>query len=245
MKKNKNILITGSSRGIGLSIAIFLADKGHNVFITGRDENVLKNLALKYSFSGFLAIDLLHEGAEVKLMAIAEEKMGIIDVLINNAGLYVYNSIEKTTTKEEKELLRLNTEVPFLLSKQCVPLMKNQKWGRIINIGSISGVVGEGYASLYSMTKSALLGFSKALALELAEFNITVNTINPGWVDTDLIDDETLNKECSKNEILDMIPQRRFVEPLEIAELCNFLISENAKGITGQSINVCAGLSIG
>ena len=245
MKKNKNILITGSSRGIGLSIAIFLADNGHNVFITGRDENVLKNLALKYSFSGFLAIDLLHEGAEEKLRAIAEEKMGTIDILINNAGLYVYNSIEKTTTKEEKELLRLNTEVPFLLSKQCVPLMKNQKWGRIINIGSISGVVGEGYASLYSMTKSALIGFSKALALELAEFNITVNTINPGWVDTDLIDNETLNKECSKNEILDMIPQRRFVEPLEIAELCNFLISENAKGITGQSINVCAGLSIG
>lgn len=245
MKKNKNILITGSSRGIGLSIAIFLADKGHNVFITGRDENVLKNLVSKYNFSGFLAIDLLEEGAEEKLILSTKEQIGTIDVLINNAGLYIYNPIEKTTKKEEKELLRLNTEVPFLLSKQCTLLMKNQRWGRIINIGSISGVVGEGYASLYSMTKSALIGFSKALALELAEFNITVNTINPGWVDTDLIDNETLNKECSKNEILDMIPQRRFVEPCEIAELCSFLISENAKGITGQSINVCAGLSIG
>lgn len=245
MNENKNILITGSSRGIGLSLASVLAEKGHNIFITGRNKEQLKSLTLKHGFKGFCAINLLKEKSEEKLLAEFEAQVGQIDVLINNAGAYIYNPIEKITTKEEKELLRLNTEVPFLLSKNCTPKMKEQKWGRIINIGSISGAVGEGNASLYSMTKSALIGFSKALALELAEFNITVNTINPGWVDTELINDESLHQDFPKSEILEIIPQRRFVEPKEIAELCSFLISENAKGITGQAINVCAGLSIG
>ena len=123
--------------------------------------------------------------------------------------------------------------------------MKEKKFGRIINIGSISGVVGEGNAALYSMTKASLMGLTKALALELAEYNITVNTINPGWVDTNLIDNDNLKSEFSEQEILDMIPQRRFVHPDEVARMCEYLISDSAKGITGQGINICAGLTLG
>ena len=121
--------------------------------------------------------------------------------------------------------------------------MKKKNWGRIINIGSISGMVGEANATLYSATKSALSGFTKALALEVAQNNITVNQINPGWVNTPLAND-ALNEE-EKQEIIDVTPQKRFIEPIEIAKLCEYLISDNAKGITGQNINLCAGLSIG
>ena len=123
--------------------------------------------------------------------------------------------------------------------------MKRNNWGRIINIGSISGVVGEANASLYSMTKSAFLGFSKALALELATDNITVNTINPGWVETELTENAIEESDFTIEEELEMIPQRRFIQPDEIANLVNYLISENAKGMTGQSISLCAGLSAG
>ena len=123
--------------------------------------------------------------------------------------------------------------------------MKSQKWGRIINIGSISGVMGEAYASVYSSSKAGLVGLTKALALELAEYEITVNTINPGWVETELGTNSIEDSDFSKDEILQCIPQKRFVKPEEIAKLCKYLISQDAKGITGQSINLCAGLSVG
>ena len=123
--------------------------------------------------------------------------------------------------------------------------MKKNKFGRIINIGSISGVMGEANASLYSSSKAGLLGLTKALALELAEFNIIVNTINPGWVETELGENSIEQSEFSKDEILECIPQKRFVKPEEIAKLTKYLISNDAKGITGQGINLCAGLSVG
>ena len=105
--------------------------------------------------------------------------------------------------------------------------------------------MGEANASLYSMTKASLVGMTKALALELAQNGITVNIINPGWVDTELINNENLEQDFSKDEIIETIPQRRFVTPEEIAQSCEFLISDKAKSITGQSINICAGLSLG
>jgi len=123
--------------------------------------------------------------------------------------------------------------------------MKTKGFGRIINIGSISGVMGEADASLYSASKSGLIGATKALALELAEFGITVNTINPGWVDTDLGNFSANEGEFTKEEIVECIPQRRFVEPSEIAGMVRYLISDRAKGVTGQSINLCAGLTCG
>ena len=121
--------------------------------------------------------------------------------------------------------------------------MKEQRWGRIINIGSISGVVGEANATLYSATKSAFTGFTKALALEVAENNITINQINPGWVDTPLT--QNALDEAERQEVIDVTPQKRFVSPNEVAKLCEYLISDSAKGITGQGINICAGLTCG
>ena len=123
--------------------------------------------------------------------------------------------------------------------------MKSKKWGRIVNIGSISGVMGEACASLYSATKSGLIGGTKALALELAGYGITVNTINPGWVETEMGNNSANDGDWTKEEVIECIPQKRFVSPNEIASMVKYLISDDAKGVTGQSINLCAGLSVG
>lgn len=227
-----NILVTGASKGIGNAIAKELQGCG-KVFVTGRNEDALK------SFENYCVCDLANE-IEILQKYVVEND---IDILINNAGEYVYGSIDEMKADEIEHIFKVNTLAPIKLISEATKGMKSKKWGRIVNIGSISGVMGEANASLYSSTKSALIGLTKALALELAEYNITVNTINPGWVDTDMGNSSC--GEFSKDEIVECIPQRRFVEPKEVAKLVKYLISEDAKGITGQSINLCAGLSVG
>ena len=234
-----NILVTGASKGIGRVIAQELKSARHKLFVSARNEQALKELKP----AGYFLCDLANEYELAKLGDfIAENK---IDVLINNAGEYIYSEIEKTKVNKLNHIIAVNLKAPIYLTSRAVPYMKEKGYGRIINIGSISGVMGEANASLYSATKSGLIGFSKATALELAQFGITVNTINPGWVETELGKDSIEQSEFTKEEIIDCIPQKRFVEPKEIAGMIKYLISEDAKGVTGQSINLCAGLSVG
>ena len=231
-----NILVTGASKGIGNAIANELQSVGE-VFVTGRDEQALTACNAK----GFCVCDL---SKDINILAkFIEEKN--IDVLINNAGEYIYAGLETMNIADIQRLYQTNLIAPAYLISKAIPHMKGQRWGRIINIGSISGVMGEAYASIYSSSKSGLIGLTKALALELAEFDITVNTINPGWVETELGMNSIEESEFSKEEIMVTIPQKRFVKPQEVAKFCKYLISEDAKGITGQSINICAGLSVG
>lgn len=231
-----NILVTGASKGIGRAIANELISIG-NIFVTGRNENALKTIGAK----GYCTCDLIKDIHLLQKFIIEND----IDVLINNAGEYIYGAIDSSKEEDIERIFATNLLSPVKLISSVVPFMKQHKWGRIINIGSISGVMGEAYASLYSSSKAGLIGLTKALALELAEYNITVNTINPGWVETDLGMNSIEDSEFSKEEIIECIPQKRFVKPEEVAKLCKYLISENAKGITGQSINLCAGLSVG
>ena len=231
-----NILVTGASKGIGNVIASELQSVGE-VFVTGRNEQALAACNAK----GFCICDL---SKDINNLAnFIEDKN--IDVLVNNAGEYIYAGLETMNIADIQRLYQTNLIAPAYLISRAIPNMKRQKWGKIINIGSISGVMGEAYASIYSSSKSGLIGLTKALALELAEYNITVNTINPGWVETELGLNSIEDSEFSKDEIIDTIPQKRFVKPEEVAKLCKYLISEDAKGITGQSINLCAGLSVG
>lgn len=231
-----NILVTGASKGIGNVIAKELSSIG-NIFVTGRCETELKNFGLDKYFICDLTNDL--DGLKSFIQS------NKIEVLINNAGEYIYGGIDSQSPSDIRHQYLTNLVAPAELISCAIPYMKSQKWGRIINIGSISGVMGEAYASVYSSSKAGLLGLTKALALELAEYNITVNTINPGWVETELGEKSIEESEFSKDEIIDCIPQKRFVEPKEIADLCKYLISKSAKGITGQGINLCAGLSVG
>ena len=235
-----NILVTGASRGIGAQIAKVLKDCG-NLYITSRNENALKSFV---GASGYFVCDLSDHIQLEKLGDFIEEKE--IDVLVNNAGDYIYSSVEDSADFFKLDrILDVNLSAPIYLSGRAVKNMKSKGFGRIVNIGSISGVIGEANACIYSSSKAGLTGFAKSAGLELAPYGITVNTINPGWVDTDLGNDSIEDSEFTKEEIISCIPQRRFVEPVEIANLVKYLISPQAKGITGQSINICAGLSVG
>ena len=231
-----NILVTGASKGIGNVIARELQTLG-TVFVTGRNEDELK----KFGHDRYFVCDLSGDLSGLKEFIKSKQ----IDILINNAGEYVYGNLENQNFDSITHQYTVNLIAPAQLTACAIPYMKEKKWGRIINIGSISGVMGEAYASIYSSSKAGLLGLTKALALELAQYNITVNTINPGWVETELGEKSIEESEFSKSEILDCVPQKRFVEPKEIADLCKYLISDSAKGVTGQGINLCAGLSVG
>lgn len=233
----KKILITGASKGIGESIATNLAKlSDFELFITGRNGKRLEKIAQKINAKYFVC-DLCEKDACEKLI----EKAGQVDILINNAGEYIWSPVEKISNAQIERIFTLNLQVPYKLISLVTEGMKNKKYGRIINIGSISGAVGEANASLYSASKSGLIGMTKALALELAEYGITANVINPGWVKTDLVDDPNIDLAVE----IDCVPQRRFIEPHEVAKMVEYLISDSAKGVTGQSLNLCAGLSLG
>lgn len=233
-----NILITGATRGIGKAIAEGVNAGKNKVFATGRNEELLK------CYKNYCVCDLATQDGMQKLGEYIQKNQ--IDIIINNAGEYIYSpALEGFDLDKLEHINRLNLQAPLYLISKAVPYMKENGFGRIINIGSISGVMGEANASLYSATKAGLIGATKALALELAEYGITVNTINPGWVDTELGNSSCEDSEFSKEEIIECIPQRRFVSPSEIAGMVKYLISEEAKGVTGQSINLCAGLSVG
>lgn len=227
-----NILVTGASKGIGECIA---KNINENIFAVGRCEARLKQ------YQNYLVCDF-----EKDVEKLGEYiKSNNIDIIINNAGEYIYKEADSNTLEDIERLTRVNLEIPMYIISQALPYMKEQRWGRIINIGSISGVMGEAGASIYSATKAGLIGMTKAIALEIAEYNITINTINPGWVETDLGNASVEDSDFSKEEIIDCIPQKRFVQPIEIAGMVKYLISDDAKGVTGQSINLCAGLSVG
>ena len=229
-----NILVTGATQGIGKAIAEELKSVG-TIYATGRNVELLRE------YKNYCVCDLATDIETLE--SYVETKK--IDILINNAGEYIYGPINQMTDEQIREIFEINLLAPVKLIARASVNMKEKKWGRIIHNGSISGVMGEAYASLYSATKAGLVGLTRALALELAEYNITVNTINPGWVDTEMGMTSVELSEFFKDEILETIPQRRFVQPIEIAKLVKYLITEDAKGITGQSINLCAGLSVG
>lgn len=227
-----NILVTGASKGIGECIANSLEG---NIFAVGRNEDELKQ------YKNYLVCDISKD-IDVLGEYIIQNN---IDIVINNAGAYIYNEAHKMSYEEILLLTKTNLIAPMYIISKALPYMKQKKWGRIINIGSISGIMGEAGASVYSATKAGLIGMTKAIALEVAQDNITINTINPGWVDTELGNDSIEDSEFTKEEIIECVPQRRFVEPIEIADMIKYLISDSAKGVTGQSINLCAGLTVG
>lgn len=153
-----------------------------------------------------------------------------------------------------RKTLDVNLTAPFELIRAVVPSMIEKRWGRIINVSSVSGLKAEVYGTSYSASKFGLIGLTQALALELARHNITVNAVCPGWVNTQMAVEQITDPgwcklhEIPVSESLDIarlsVPQGRFIEPEEVAHLVAFLLTENARGITGQSINICGGLSL-
>lgn len=217
-----NVFITGASRGIGKAIAEIFQGNGHNVFIPKREE-----------------LDLLND---LSIAEYIKKHEYDFDVIINNAGINEINLIEDVSDEEINTMMQVNALAPIKLIRGLIKKMKAQNYGRIINIGSIWAVVSKSGRMMYSAAKNAVHGVTNALAIELAPYNILINTVCPGFTATELT-----YKNNSKEEIENIearIPLKRLAEPKEIAELIYFLCSDKNTYITGQKIVVDGGFTI-
>lgn len=260
--KNKQVLITGASRGIGAAIASAFAKLGADLFLLAFNEERLQakvsELATLYPACKISsrAVDLSQpEKAEQTLREI-QSTAGAVNIVVNNAGIYRTASVAGHDLKLWRETMDTNLTSALLTMSIFLPGMLEAGWGRVINISSISGQTAEAHGSAYSASKFAMIGLSQAAALETANRGVTVNAVCPGWVKTDLSVTQIESPqwrdltgmpgtaEDSMDFTLLSVPQERFIEVEEVADLVTYLAGESARGITGQAINICGGLSI-
>jgi 3-oxoacyl-[acyl-carrier protein] reductase len=238
-------LITGGSRGIGRATAILFAKANADVAITYHvNENAAKSTLEEIQRLGRKAIAVkgnVGKSEDVKRMV--KEVMdyfGRIDVLVNNAGIWTYGAIGEMPEEVWDETMDVNLKSVYLFTNEVVPIMKKQGWGRIINISSTAGQRGEAFHSHYAASKGAIIAFTKSLAVELAKYNILVNCVAPGWVNTDMCA-EVFKDPNFVEQVKSTIPLGRIPGPEEIAGPILFLASELANWITGATISVNGG----
>lgn len=240
---NKTALITGSNRGIGKSIASALAQHGANVIITAptKDEaeitahELSQNFSIKtYAFELNL-LDLYSIEKAIK----AIEDTTHVDILVNNAGITKDNLFIKMKPQEWEDVIKVNFTSIFYITQPIIKSMIKKRWGRIINISSVVGIMGNAGQTNYASTKAALIAFTKSLAKEVGSRNITVNAVAPGFIDTPMT--QNLPEEV-KEHYRKQIPLGRFGTPEDVANSVLFLASEEASYITGEVINVNGGM---
>tara|TARA_B100001057_G_C22690243_1_gene887456 strand:+ start:45 stop:809 length:765 start_codon:yes stop_codon:yes gene_type:complete len=248
----KNILITGGAGGIGLEIVNYFENKNFNIIIL--DKTSKKNFKTNFKKPKkniiYFEVDLLKVKITEKKIQDIISKYKTIDILINCAGIQYISTVENFPTKEWKKVIDINLTSSFITSKTIIPVMKKNKWGRIINISSVHGLVASENKSAYVASKHGLIGLTKAIALELSKTKITCNAISPGWVLTPLVEKQ-IKKLASKNKtsvelekknlLFEKHPNQKFVSGKEIASLVNFLISKDAQNITGSSYSIDGG----
>lgn len=222
MKKRK-VLVTGGSRGIGQALVKMLLCNGYEVCAPAHSE-----------------LDL--NSPESVRMFFDNRANRECDCVVNNAGINDVNYIEKITDDEIERAMNINLIAPLKIIRACVPFMKSNSYGRIVNIGSIWGVVSKSGRTVYSATKHGIHGITKTLAIELAPYNILINTVCPGFTLTDLTRKNNSNEQIA--EICKEIPMQRMAEPDEIARLICFLLGSENTYLTGQSIAIDGGFTV-
>jgi len=238
----KIIIITGGTRGIGAAIVNAFLNAGAYVVITGTKKVRVETLDISNNNNNILYHQLDYSSEESAIEFIhSVKKMGSIDVLINNAGVNKLDSITEISSVEWDWINAVNLRGPFILTQAVSDTMKKQNSGKIINIASIYGVVSKNKRAAYSATKWGLVGFTKAVALDLAHYNVQVNAVSPGFVDTDLTR-RILGYEQMEH-LIDTIPMGRLAKPDEIAKVVLFLCSDQNTYITGQNIIVDGGFT--
>ncbi|MBQ2713885.1 MAG: 3-oxoacyl-ACP reductase FabG [Clostridia bacterium] len=245
--KRKTVLITGSSRGIGAEIARHFAENGYNVVINyfqSKDKAMalLEEITQKGANAIAVYADIRQEKDVQNLFDTATKTFGHIDVLVNNAGIALTKLVFDCTTEEFDNLFFTNIKGNFMMTRLVVPQMLSNGGGKIINISSIWGQTGGAMEALYSSTKGAIISFTKALAKEYALSNITVNTIAPGVIDTDMIRSVHTDEEVEM--VKEFIPMNKIAHPKEVATMALFLASDKANYITGQVLGVNGGMYI-
>jgi 3-oxoacyl-[acyl-carrier protein] reductase len=234
----KNILITGASRGIGKSIAYYFARKGFNVVGTARSEFKFMDADFKGTFTP-LKLDVTDRDSIKDAFSLLKEKVLLPDILVNNAGITADQLFLRMKDDDWDNVLNINLTGTFNITKMFIKQMVKNRSGKIINISSVSGLMGNAGQVNYSSSKAALSGFTKSLAKEVGSRNITVNSIAPGFIDTDMT--EYLD-EKAKLDLESQIPLKRMGNASDISELVYFLASDEASYITGQTISVDGGL---
>jgi 3-oxoacyl-[acyl-carrier protein] reductase len=234
----KTVLITGGSRGIGRAMVELFSKNGYCVAFTYKNsENEAKSLA---EATGAICIkaDSALESEVISAVKLAEEKLGHIDCLINNAGISSFSMFTDLTLEDWNRCIGVNLTGAFLYSKAVIPSMVSRKWGRIINVTSMWGLVGSSCEVHYSTAKAGLIGMTKALAKELGPSGITVNAIAPGVIETEM--NKCLSEE-DKAALCEETPVMRIGKPEEIAEAALFLAGDKAGFITGEVMNISGG----
>ena len=217
--ESKTALITGASRGIGKSIQEVLNSNGIKIVSPSRNELDLSSSESIDKFLSQMSVD--------------------IDIIINNAGILKVGKHNELSTDDFHEMLQVNVVAPFRIISGFVEKMKMRNFGRIVNISSIWGQKSKEGRTLYSSSKAALDALTKSLAIEFASYNILINSVAPGYIETDML--SQCNTEDELNIIRDTIPMKRFGKKIEIAELVRFLSSENNSYITGQIFTIDGG----
>ena len=239
----KRALVTGAGRGIGREIALELARAGASVVIINRNPERGSAVLTEIKEANVEGWSLLGDVADRETADnLAEEALkltGGIDILVNNAGITKDNLFMRMKPEEWEQVLGVNLNGAYYITRSLIRHMVKQRFGRIVNIGSVVGSTGNPGQVNYSTTKAGLIGFTKSLAKELGGRNITVNTISPGFIETDMT--EELN-EKQKEAILSQVPLGRMGSAQEVAWAVRFLVSDHAAYITGTTLHVNGGL---
>lgn len=250
----KSAVVTGAASGIGFAIAAGLGRAGVHVIVSDLREEAGQVACEKLRGEGIVA-DSFHADASNEenvrnLIQFAHEKTGRLDILVNNAGMQYIANVESFPTETFQKIVNLMLVGPFISTKYAFPIMKEQKFGRVVNIASINGLVGFAGKSAYNSAKHGLIGLTKVTALEGAKDGITVNALCPGYVDTPLVRNQLAdlakNRGVSTEQVLEeviypLVPQHRLLLPEEIADYAVFLASDKGRSITGQAVVIDGG----
>lgn len=241
-------MITGGGRGIGEAVARRLAEDGCRVIVSGRTQSEIERVA--HALGGLaLAVDLSERDATDRFLATVKREVGRVDILVNNAGIAESAPLSKVTDETWDRMMEINATAPFRLCRALLPDMIAAGWGRIVNIASNAGVSGYGYTAAYCASKHALVGLTRALAVDLAKTGVTINAVCPGWVDTRMVEqasDRIARKtgrtsEAAKAMLASMSPQGRVLAPEEVAHVVAMLVSDQARGMHGQTLVIDGG----
>ena len=252
----KSVVITGSTSGIGLGIARAFAGEGANVMLNGfgdakEIESIRAGLAAEHAVTvAYSGADMSKPAEIVAMIADAQKALGAVDILVNNAGIQFVAPVDEFPPEKWDAIIAINLSSVFHGTRAAIPGMKAKNWGRIINIASAHGLVASPNKSAYVAAKHGVVGFSKSVALELAETNITVNSICPGFVLTPLVEKQIVDLAAQKNlpreaVIRDVLlapqPSKKFVSIDEVVAVALFLASESARSITGSAYSIDGG----
>lgn len=244
--KDKVAIVTGGSRGIGRAIVLRLASEGADIVFTyAKSSQEADSLVKEVEGLGRKCLAVQADARDFDkakdLIEKAKDNFGRLDILVNNAGITRDKALMMMTKEDWFEVIDTNLNGTFNATRAAIVTFLKQKSGDVINITSVSGVAGLARQTNYSASKAGIIGFTKALAKEVAAYNIRVNAVAPGFVETDIISGL---KEDYKKELVEKIPLGRFGKPEEVAEAVSFLLSDAANFITGQTIVIDGGLFI-